>query len=128
MPAAHEPYQGSPRGSEETKPSAVQEPQETRVPPLGRKDPLEEGMAARSSILAWGVLCAPGAWQVQSRRSQRVGHTWSDLASTHAQEPCSSKTFYLARTGSLKMFKRACMAGVRSPACLNPIHSQLHSL
>ena len=66
MPAAHEPYQGSPRGSEETKPSAVQEPQETRVPPLGRKDPLEEGMAARSSILAWQIPWTeePGGFMV----------------------------------------------------------------
>ena len=29
--------------------------QETRVPPLGREDPLEEGMAAHSSILAWEI-------------------------------------------------------------------------
>ena len=29
--------------------------QETRVLPLGREDPLEEGMAAHSSILAWEI-------------------------------------------------------------------------
>ena len=28
--------------------------QETQSPSLGWKDPLEEGMAAHSSILAWG--------------------------------------------------------------------------
>ena len=32
----------------------MQEPQETRVPSLGREDPLEEGMATYSHILAWG--------------------------------------------------------------------------
>ena len=64
-------------------PSAVQGPQETRVQSLGRKNPLEEGMATHSGILAWGVPCVPGAWQVQSRRLQRVGHAWSNLASTH---------------------------------------------
>ena len=29
--------------------------QETRVPYLGREDPLEEGMATHSSILAWRI-------------------------------------------------------------------------
>ena len=29
--------------------------QETPVPPLGREDPLEEGMATHSSILAWRI-------------------------------------------------------------------------
>ena len=33
-------------------PSAMQETQETRVPSLGREDPLEEEMATHSSILA----------------------------------------------------------------------------
>ena len=30
--------------------------QETRVRPLGQEDPLEKGMAAHSSILAWEIL------------------------------------------------------------------------
>ena len=34
---------------------AVQEPQETRVQSLGWEDPLEEGMATHSSILAWRI-------------------------------------------------------------------------
>ena len=34
----------------------MQEPQETQVLSLGREDPLEEGMAAHSSILAWKKL------------------------------------------------------------------------
>ena len=37
-------------------PSAIQEPQETRVQSLGGKDPLEEGVATHSSILrAWRI-------------------------------------------------------------------------
>ena len=32
----------------------MQETQETRVHPLGGQDPLEEGMATHSSILAYG--------------------------------------------------------------------------
>jgi len=36
-------------------PSAMQEPQETHVQPLGWDDPLEEGMTSHSSILAWRI-------------------------------------------------------------------------
>ena len=34
---------------------AMQESQETRVQSLGREDPLEEGLATHSSILAWRI-------------------------------------------------------------------------
>ena len=34
---------------------AMQEPQEIRVRSLGREDPLGEGMATLSSILAWRI-------------------------------------------------------------------------
>ena len=34
---------------------ATQEPQETQVQSLGQEDPLEEGMATHSSILAWRI-------------------------------------------------------------------------
>ena len=34
---------------------AVQKTQETRVQSLGWEDPLEEGMATHSSILAWRI-------------------------------------------------------------------------
>ena len=33
----------------------MQEPQETQVQLLGGEDPLEEGMAAHSRILAWRI-------------------------------------------------------------------------
>ena len=35
---------------------------ETCVPSLGGKDPPEEGMATRSSILAWRIPMDRGAW------------------------------------------------------------------
>ena len=55
---------------------------ETWVGSQGWKDPLEEGMASYSSILAWRIpwIEAPGG--LQSIWSQRVGHVWSDLAGT----------------------------------------------
>ena len=48
--------------------------QETRVPSLGREDPLEKEMATHSSILAWRIpwLEEPGGWQFMG--SERVGH------------------------------------------------------
>ena len=47
--------------------------QETRVQSLGQEDPLEEGMATHSSILAWRIpWIEPG--KVQSIESPRVRH------------------------------------------------------
>ena len=43
--------------------------QEARVQSLGREDPLEEGMATDSNILAWRIPRTE-----ESVRSQRVGH------------------------------------------------------
>ena len=42
----------------------------------GREDPLEEGMATHSSILAWRIPMDKGGWRLQSMGSQRVGHDW----------------------------------------------------
>ena len=36
---------------------------ETQVLSLGEEDPLEEGMATRSRILAWRIPLDRGAWQ-----------------------------------------------------------------
>ena len=41
---------------------------------LGQKDPLEEGMATHSSILAWKVPWTEEPYRLQSMESQRVGH------------------------------------------------------
>ena len=46
---------GFPGGSAVKNLPAMQEMQETWVGSLGREDPLEEGMATHSSILAWGI-------------------------------------------------------------------------
>ena len=46
---------GFPGGSVVKNPSAVQEPQETRVQSLGQEDPLGEGMATHSNIFAWKI-------------------------------------------------------------------------
>ena len=48
--------------------------QETRVPSLGREDPLEEGMATHSSILAWEMPWTEEPDGLQSMGSRRVRH------------------------------------------------------
>ena len=52
----------------------MQEPQETQVQSLGQEDPLEEGMATHSSILAWRIPWTEEPGELQSMGSQRVGH------------------------------------------------------
>ena len=48
--------------------------QETPVQLLGQEDPLEEGMAFHSSILAWRIQWTEEPGGLQSMGSQRVGH------------------------------------------------------
>ena len=48
--------------------------QETGVWSLGQEDPLEQGMATHSSILAWRIPWTEESGRLQSLRLQRVGH------------------------------------------------------
>ena len=48
--------------------------QETRVGFLGREDPLEQGMATHSSILAWRIPWTEEPGGLQFMELQRVGH------------------------------------------------------
>ena len=61
----------------------MRETQETWVRSLGREDPLEEGMATHSSMLAWRIPRTEEPGGLQSMGLQRVGHdgmTEYDLA------------------------------------------------
>ena len=51
-------------------PPAKQETQETQVRSLGWEDPLEEGMATLSSILAWRIPWTEEPVRLQSMGSQ----------------------------------------------------------
>ena len=73
-------------------PPAMQETQEMWVWYLGWEDPLEEGMAIHSIILAWRIRSEEPRG-LQSIESQRVGHNW---ATKHA--------FMLATHGSSVMW------------------------
>ena len=48
--------------------------QETRVQSLGGEDPMEKGMAAHSSILAWRIPWTEESGGLPSMGSQRVVH------------------------------------------------------
>ena len=48
--------------------------QETQVRSLGGEDPLEEGMATHSGILAWRIPWTEESGRLQSIGSYRVGH------------------------------------------------------
>ena len=52
----------------------MQEPQETWIQPLGQEDPLEEGIATHSSILAWRIPWTEKPDGLQSIVLQKVGH------------------------------------------------------
>ena len=48
--------------------------QETQVQSLGWEDPLVQGMATHSSILAWRIPRTEEPGETQSMGSQKVGH------------------------------------------------------
>jgi len=52
----------------------MQETQKTQVPSLDWKDPLEDGMATYSSILAWKIPCTEEPGGLQSMGSEKIGH------------------------------------------------------
>ena len=60
---------------------AMQETQETWIQSLGWEDPLKEGMATQSSILAWRTPWTEEPVGLQSMGSQRVGH--NRVTNTH---------------------------------------------
>ena len=53
------------------------------VPSLGPEDPLENGMASHSSILACSIPWTEEPGGLQSMGLQRVRGDWNDLACTH---------------------------------------------
>ena len=48
--------------------------QETQAQSLGRKDPLEKGLATHSCILVWEIPWIEETGRLQSTGSQRVGY------------------------------------------------------
>ena len=74
--------------------------QKTWIPSLGRDDPLEEGMATYSSILAWRIPLDRGAWRATVHRVAQ-GQTqlkWlsSRSSSCHAKRENTQTYCYVA--------------------------------
>ena len=67
----------------------------TQVWSLGREDPLEEGTATHSNILAWRIPWTEEPDRLQSMGSCRVGHDWGDSALTHAHTQWTTKVTQL---------------------------------
>ena len=66
---------GFPGGSAVKNSPAMQEPQERQVQSLSQEDPLEEEMAAHSSIVAWRIPWTEEPGGLQFMVLQRVGHS-----------------------------------------------------
>ena len=69
------------------------------VPPLFWEDPLEEGMATHSSILAWRIPWTEEPGGLQSMELQRVGHDWANTQ-THRHTQTHTDT-HLASTAEI---------------------------
>ena len=50
---------------------------------MGQEDPLEEGMASYSSILAWRIPWSEKPGGLQSIGSERIWHSWNNWACRH---------------------------------------------
>ena len=58
--------------------------QETWVQSLGGEDPLEEGMATHSSVLAWRIPMDRGAWWATDHAAAKSRSQLSDQAQAHS--------------------------------------------
>ena len=63
-----------PGGSAVKNQLAMKKLQETQVQSLGWEDPLEEGMATQSRILAWRIPWTEEPEKLESIGSQRIRH------------------------------------------------------
>ena len=67
-------FGGFPNGLDIKNLPVIQKTQETWGWSMGWEDSLVEGMAAHSSIPAWGI-----SWTEEPHRLQSIGHTKSDM-------------------------------------------------
>ena len=74
------------------------------VQSLGQEDPLEEGMATHSSILAGRISWTEEPDRLQSMGSQRVGHDWSNWAQQGAHTCIVSCHLQTVRVSSFRIW------------------------
>ena len=80
LKATHMMSLGFSSGTSGKEPACQRRTRETQVWSLGQEDPLEEGMATHSSILAWRIPWKEEPGGLQSVGLQRVRNDWGDLA------------------------------------------------
>ena len=101
--------------------------QETWVRSLVWEDPLENGMAIHSSILAWRIPRTEEPGRLQSVGSQRVGHGWvTNTASRAASCSWLSSVVSLCTDSELWILSVAsglCSSGPCPPLLLPPVSS-----
>ena len=68
---------------------------ETWVQSLGQEDPLEQGMATHSSILAWKIPWTEKPGRLQSMGSQRVEYTCVTNSLSKRQHTYTPAFYYL---------------------------------
>ena len=78
---------------------------ETRVWPLGREDPLEEGMATHFSILAWKISWTEEPRGLHSMGLRRVRHNWPTLVYIIECNVKMVKNYFLNSRHCLNIFK-----------------------
>ena len=66
---------------------------------LGWRDPLEKGIAAHSSILAWRIPWREESGGLQPMGSQRVGHYWATNTTTQSKNTAVRLWQWLQRRG-----------------------------
>ena len=78
------------------------EKQDTWVWSLGQEDPLEKGMAAHSSILAWRIPWTEEPGGLQSMWSQKVRHHW---VTKHSTESRNNWFLYFGKKNTMEGFQ-----------------------
>ena len=81
----------------------MREMQDTWVRSLDQEDPLEEGMATHSSILAWSIPWTEEPGRLQSMGPQRAGH---NCVTDHTHTDKVNSQDNPAREVSLSLSKR----------------------
>ncbi|XDA84213.1 hypothetical protein R6Z07F_014036 [Ovis aries] len=105
---------------------------ETWVPSLGLEDPLEEGMATHSSILAWRIPMDRGAWRATvhgvPKSRTRLTTAQHPSGSASKQPTCQCRRRKRQRDGGLNPGSGRCPGeGNGNPlqySCLETPHGQ----
>ena len=94
--------------------------QENWVQSLGWEDPMEEGMAIHSTILAWRTPMNRGAWQAtvrgvaksRTQLSDSAKHKWSEGSIFSPPEYYACVSFYIPTWAGTCLFLRSGLDGV----------------